>query len=75
MHHMYLVLILKCDIGFADTKVSVKLEGLVNNKRLLKDMAKMSPLHQTSNVEAYHNVIIHFCPKMTVYSYRGMLCR
>lgn len=62
-------------IMFSGTKVAVKLEELLHNKRLLKDLVKMSPLHQTSNVEAYHNVVIHFCPKMTVYSFKGMLCR
>ncbi len=57
------------------TKVSVKFEELISTKRFVKDIYKMSPLHHTSNVEAYHNVIIHFCPKMHVYSFIGMLCR
>jgi len=48
---------------------------LTENKKLLQDVAKLSPLHQTSAIEAFHSLILHFAPKMTAFSYTGMLCR
>ncbi|KAG1714000.1 hypothetical protein GQR58_001851 [Nymphon striatum] len=51
------------------------LTTLLDNTRLKNDVKKLSPLHQTSNVEAYHSVILQFCPKNTAYSFLGMLCR
>lgn len=44
-------------------------------KRLLKDVGKMSPLYQTSVIEAFHSLILKFCPKNVVYSFTGMFCR
>ena len=40
-----------------------------------KDITHLSPLHQTSSLESFHNVIIHFTPKSIALSYHGMLCR
>ncbi|KAK5908297.1 hypothetical protein CgunFtcFv8_016369 [Champsocephalus gunnari] len=54
---------------------AVKLEKLVTDKRLCKDIGKLSAVHQTSNVEGFHSLIIQFAPKCYVYSYTGMLCR
>ena len=34
-----------------------------------------SPLHQTSSLESFHNVIIHFAPKSIALSYHGMISR
>lgn len=42
---------------------------------LCKDIGKLSAVHQTSKVEAFHSLIIQFAPKSYVYSYTGMLCR
>ncbi|KAI4806305.1 hypothetical protein KUCAC02_017134 [Chaenocephalus aceratus] len=55
-------------------KPTVKLEKLVTDKRLCKDIGKLSAVHQTSNVEGFHSLIIQFAPKCYVYSYTGMLC-
>lgn len=60
---------------FEGSLSAVKLEKLVRDKRLSKDIAKLSGEHQTSKVEAFHSLIIQFAPKMYVYSYTGMLCR
>ncbi|XP_061888690.1 uncharacterized protein LOC133639415 [Entelurus aequoreus] len=57
------------------SRSAVKLEEVVNNKSLLKDIAMLSGEHQTSKVEAFHSLIIQFAPKMYVFSYIGMLCR
>lgn len=57
------------------SKAAFRIEMIVNNKRLLKDVAKLSPTHQTSAVEGFHSLILRFAPKNVVFSYRGMLCR
>eukprot|EP00795_Rhopilema_esculentum_P011047 gene11047-19898_t len=57
------------------TTPSEKAEQLIRDKNLCKNIQKPSPYHQTSNVEAFHSLILHFCPKMTAFSFKGMLCR
>ena len=58
-----------------DTPTAVKLEQLVTNKYLLKDIRNLSGEHQTSGVEAFHSLIVHYAPKMTVFGYAAMLAR
>ncbi|KAF3834415.1 hypothetical protein F7725_025619, partial [Dissostichus mawsoni] len=57
------------------SKAAVKLETLVCNKTLCKDILKLSGGCQTSAVEGFHSLLIQFAPKMYVFSYTGMLCR
>ena len=57
------------------TKPYHRLEKLLENKRILKDISKLSPLHQTSNLEVFHSVILRFAPKNVAFSFHGMLCR
>lgn len=57
------------------TKVTSKLEGVIMNKSLLRDIQKLSGQHQTSVVEAFHSLIIQFAPKSVVFSYAAMRCR
>ncbi|KAL2093122.1 hypothetical protein ACEWY4_010434 [Coilia grayii] len=59
----------------AGTPVFYKLEKAMTNKRTLKDVAKLSPHHQTSSLEAFHAVILRFAPKNVVFPFIGMLCR
>ncbi|XP_056449822.1 uncharacterized protein LOC130385362 isoform X1 [Gadus chalcogrammus] len=59
----------------AATPTFSKLEKLLTNKRALKDVAKLSPHHQTSSLEAFHAVILRFAPKNVVFPFIGMLCR
>ncbi|XP_030277722.1 uncharacterized protein LOC115584440 [Sparus aurata] len=59
----------------AGTPAFYKLEKLLTNKRTLKDVAKLSPHHQTSSVEAFHSVILRFAPKNVVFPFIGKLCR
>ncbi|KAK3705290.1 hypothetical protein QZH41_008177 [Actinostola sp. cb2023] len=54
---------------------TVKLEDLLLNKILLKDVTKLSPVYQTSNLEAKHSLDIQFVPKHTAFSYWGMQTR
>ena len=59
----------------ADSKASEKLSGLLTNSHLCKDITRLSPVHQTSSLEAFHSVIIHFAPKYVPFSFHGMNCR
>lgn len=60
---------------FSETKASEKLSEIILSKQMQKDVPKLSPLHQTSQVEAFHSTINHFAPKMVSFSYHGMYCR
>ena len=55
----------------ADTKASEKLCAL---KRVC-NIKQLSPHHQTSALESFHSVILHFAPKHTGFSYCGMNSR
>ncbi|CAM4688668.1 unnamed protein product [Leuciscus chuanchicus] len=59
----------------AETTAFTRLEKILKNKRILKDVEKLSPHHQTSSPEAFHSVILRFAPKNVVFSFLGMLCR
>ncbi|XP_059897595.1 uncharacterized protein LOC132449789 isoform X3 [Gadus macrocephalus] len=59
----------------AATPTFSKLEKLLTDKRALKDVAKLSPHHQTSSLEAFHAVILRFAPKNVVFPFIGKLCR
>ena len=45
-----------------------KLVELINNTRLLRDIGKMSPAHQTSNLEAFHRLVCQFACKVGSFS-------
>ena len=64
--------IICCTIG---SKAFEKLSDVVLNNRLMKDVAKLSPHHQTSSLESYHSVVNHFAPKLLAFSHTGMYCR
>jgi len=52
-----------------------KLSTLLTSSRLVSDVRKLSPLQQTSSVEAFHSLIIQFAPKSAAFSYKGMMTR
>ena len=54
---------------------AVKLDGLINKATLLRSVRKLSPLHQTSSLEAFHSLLLQFVPKHTAFSYMGMHAR
>ncbi|XP_064630630.1 uncharacterized protein LOC135489276 [Lineus longissimus] len=57
------------------SEATEKLTQLIESTRLLNSIKRLSLMHQTSNVEAFHLFILHFCPKRLAFSYKGMLCR
>ncbi|CAM4598848.1 unnamed protein product [Leuciscus chuanchicus] len=52
-----------------------KLGKVLYNKRVLKDVEKLSHHFQTSSLEAFHSLILRFAPKNVVFPFIGMLCR
>ncbi|XP_064619336.1 uncharacterized protein LOC135482820 [Lineus longissimus] len=54
---------------------SAKAGNIIDNAYFKPAVKKMSPGEQTSSIEAYHSLILHFAPKMTAFSFKGMLCR
>ena len=44
---------------------------MLNSAKTLPD----SPVYQSSSLESFHGVIIHFAPKSTAFSYQVMQCR
>ncbi|XP_067301001.1 uncharacterized protein [Pseudorasbora parva] len=59
----------------AGSKALYTVEKIISNKRIMKDIEKLSPHFQTSSLESFHNVILRFAPKNVFYPYLGMLCR
>lgn len=60
---------------YVDSKASDKVSSLLSSTQLINDVTRLSPTYQTSSLEAYHSVIIHFAPKYAALSYQGMHCR
>jgi hypothetical protein len=52
-----------------------KLSSLLTKTRLVNNVKKLSPLRQTSSVEAYHSLIIQFAPKSAAFSFKGKMIR
>ncbi|XP_077379511.1 uncharacterized protein LOC144020186 isoform X2 [Festucalex cinctus] len=59
----------------ADTPAFNKLDRVLRNKRMLKDVAKLNPHRQTSSLESFHSLIFRFAPQNVVFPFIGMLCR
>ncbi|PIK53296.1 hypothetical protein BSL78_09824 [Apostichopus japonicus] len=57
------------------TEACEKTVDIITNIGLQRDIKKLSPYHQTSSVEGFHSVVIHFAPKMTHLGYKGMKSR
>uniref|UniRef100_A0A3Q2PX19 Uncharacterized protein n=1 Tax=Fundulus heteroclitus TaxID=8078 RepID=A0A3Q2PX19_FUNHE len=52
-----------------------KLEDILLSTRLLNNIKKLSVDFQTSSLEAFHSLILHFAPKHTAFSNLGMRTR
>ena len=48
---------------------------VIENNRRIKDVRQLSPVGQTSSLEAYHSVVNHFAPKRVHFHYRAMHTR
>ncbi|KAK3731987.1 hypothetical protein QZH41_013225 [Actinostola sp. cb2023] len=56
-------------------EVTVKLSQIIDKSTMRRDVAKMSPIGQTSALEGYHSLVNHFAPKMIHFSYHVMEAR
>ena len=59
----------------AGSPALVALEEVVNNKRLLKDMEKLTEFCHTGELEVFHSLMLKYLPKRKHFSYRSMLAR
>lgn len=57
------------------SKASEKISDIILSNQMKRDIPKLSPLYQTSQIEAFHSTVNHFAPKMVAFSYYGMYCR
>ena len=57
------------------SKAAFKLEEIVLKNKRLKDISKLSGDQQTSNIEAFHSLLIQFAPKNYVFGFNSMKCR
>lgn len=48
---------------------------IIEDVKRVKDVKQMSPVGQTSSLEAFHSLINHFCPKMFHFHFRSMYTR
>lgn len=68
MYHVY-------EMDISDSKAADELQKIVHRPALLGDIRKLSGGPQTSVLEAFHSLIIHFAPKSLPFSYEGMIAR
>ena len=53
----------------------VALEEVVTNKKLLKDLAKLTEFHHTGELEQFHSLMLKYLPKREHFSFKGMVAR
>ncbi|KAL3854388.1 hypothetical protein ACJMK2_013659 [Sinanodonta woodiana] len=51
------------------------MDKVVRSPHILRDIQKLSPVHQTYGLEVFHNVVNHYAPKSTHFFYGSMLAR
>ena len=65
------------DIGWleVDTEAHDALRAVVQERKLQKDLAKMTNFAHTGALEVYHSMLTKYCPKRQHFHYEGMLAR
>ena len=63
------------DVFMAGSLALEKMTDALCSTRMVKAIKQASSMAQTSCLEGYHSVVNQFSPKMTHFSYSGMLCR
>lgn len=59
----------------AGSAAHIALEEVALNKKLLKDITKLTEFHHTGNLEVYHSLLLKYAPKRQHFSYKGMVAR
>ena len=52
-----------------------KISNILESVYIKKDVRKLSPLAQTSDLEGFHSLLNHFAPKMFQFGFYGMRSR
>ena len=58
-----------------DTPAYIVLEEVVLNKKILKDIEKLTEFCHTGELEVYHSEYLKYCPKREHFSHKGMVAR
>ena len=58
-----------------DTPAYIALEEVVLNKKILKDIEKLTEFCHTGELELYHSEYLKYCPKREHFSHKGMVAR
>ena len=53
----------------------IALEEVVLEKKLLKDLSKVTEFCHTGDLEVYHSMLLKYCPKRQHFSHKGMVAR
>lgn len=53
----------------------IAMEEVVMNKKLLKDISKLTEFHHTGSLEVFHSLLLKYAPKRLHFSYQGMVAR
>ena len=54
-----------------NSKSAKALQDIVTEKRLLKDLQKLTDFCHTGYLEVFHNVLLKYAPKRQHFSYEG----
>ncbi|XP_057694194.1 uncharacterized protein LOC130917124 [Corythoichthys intestinalis] len=60
---------------FKPGTLTVKVEKILMNKRILKDVCQLSKKQPMPSLESFHSLILRFAPKNVNFSFIGLLCR
>ncbi len=60
---------------FTETKPYALIHDRITSASLRRDMRKVSPHFQTSSLEAFHSLLIRYCPKHTHFKWLCQLAR
>jgi hypothetical protein len=55
--------------------VHIALVEVITNKKLLKDLEKLTEFHHTGELESYHSLMTKYAPKREHFCYNGMVAR
>ena len=61
--------------NFTGTNAHDRLNDILMNQTILKDIEKLSSEDQTSCLEVLHSTLNHWHPKMFCFSWIGTICR
>ena len=53
----------------------IALEEVVLEKKLMKDLRKITEFCHTGDLEVYHSMLLKYCPKRQHFSHKGMVAR